>query len=342
MTRMSRRDRPALLRGAAVGALAVLTLTTAACGGQNKSASSDAPAACTGGEAKAITIAYQPGLGYANLRMIKADKALEKELPGVAINWKELNSGAAIRDGVIANEIQVSSGGLGPFIIGRGAGVKWKTITVLNQMGLNLMAMKPEIQSVKDLQGKGKIAMPGPDSIQSVVLRKAAKEQLGNAKALDSQILAMGHPDGVQALVAGQVDAHLTSPPFQDQEKQKGAHVVLKSYDVFGPHTFNAVYATSEFTACNPKFSPALIKSLKAANDEINNNTDQAAAKLATEMGLSADSIKPQLKGEGTQFTVTPKGFEDFAKFMKESGLVRTDMTKADMFFDNEATQGGS
>ncbi|WP_375001560.1 ABC transporter substrate-binding protein [Aeromicrobium sp. CTD01-1L150] len=295
-------------------------------------------------EASSVTIAYQPGLGYANLLLVQANEDLEEALPDIDITWRELNSGAAIRDGTLAGEIQVAAGGAGPFIIGRGAGMQWKMISALNSMNLQLMTMDPGIRSLEQLQGDGSIAMPGPDSIQSIVLRKAAQDELGDPRALDSQIIAMGHPDGMQALIAGQLDAHLTAPPFQQQEAGQGAHALVDSYDVFdGPHTFNGVYAMEDFVECNPDVAPALIEALEAANEEIATDPDSAAGKLTGAIGdMDAAEISAELTTEGTEFTTGPIGLGLFASFMEETGLIRERLTTEDLFFENDATEGGT
>lgn len=298
---------------------------------------------CSGG-LDTLNVAYQPGLGYANLRLVKAKKMLEKELPGVKVSWRELNSGSAIRDGTMTGDIDIAAGGVGPFIIGRGAGVKWKMISALNSMNLQLMVKSRTVKSLHDLKGDGKIAMPGPDSIQAIVLKKGAQEKLGDPRALDPQILAMGHPDGVQALLAGQIDAHLTSPPFQGQEAKSGAHDILNSYDLFGgSHTFNGIYAMEDFAACHKKVAPALMKTLDAANKEIKNDTPSAARVLSKEIGgMTPKEISEQLTEDRTTFTDKPRKVTAFADFMHDIGLIRDRLTTKDMFFENAATKGGN
>ena len=303
----------------------------------------DSGSACGGGDNE-LSIAYQPGLGYANLRLVKAEKLLEEELPGVDITWRELNSGAAIRDGTMSGDIDIAAGGVGPFIIGRAAGVDWKMISALNAMNLQLMVKDEGVNSLEQLQGDGKIAMPGPDSIQAIVLKKGAKEEFGDARALDAQILAMGHPDGVQALTAGQIDAHLTSPPFQQQEADEGAHDLLNSYDLFGgAHTFNGVYAKEEFADCRPEVPEALLKTLGDANTRIAKDPAESADILSREIGgMEPDAVERELKAEGTQFTERPINVTAFADFMYEEEIIADELTADDMFFDNAATTEGN
>ena len=85
---------------AAVFAATLLTGVLAACG-----------AGADDGPADTITIGYQPGLGYATLLIIKEQKTLEKALPDTEITWQELDSGGALRDAVIAGDVQVASMG---------------------------------------------------------------------------------------------------------------------------------------------------------------------------------------------------------------------------------------
>ena len=330
--------RPTFSRRSAVrGVLAalstgVLAVAAAGCGGGSG-----------GGATDSITIAYQPGIGYAPLLIAKQQRLLEKKFPQKKITWRILNSGAAIRDGMLSKNVQVGAGGIGPFIVGFGNGLPWKIVIGLDNANLALMAKS--YGSLAEIKGKGKIAMPGPDSIQAVVLRKAAKDKLGDAKALDSQIVSMGHPDGLQGLVSGQLAGHLTAPPFQEQEGKEGARPIVKSYDVFGEHTFNSVYVLDAFYKSNPDFIKAMQDAVASSVKLLESNPDQAAQVLSQETGgkVSAAEMKEQVSSDDITFSTKPVGFMAFAKFMRESGLIKkVPDSAASYFFDSEFTKGGS
>lgn len=328
-SKVRKRAVLAVALGAALG-------LSACGGGAGGSASADCQPADT------VRIAYQPGLGYASLLIAKHEKTLEDALSEVKITWQEMNSGAAIRDGIIGDNLQVGAGGIGPFVVGLDAGVDWKVLSGLNNMSLYLNAMDSKIQSLEDLKGAGSIAMPAPDSIQSVVLRKAAEEQLGDAKVLDSQIVSMGHPDGVQALIGGQLAAHLTSPPFQAQELDEGAHKLLESYDLFGEHTFNSIFTKTSFAECNPEVVDALVTAVADANGMLTDEPEKAAAILSQEMGLPEDEVLAQITADGVKFVNTPSGFGTFAEFMQSIGMIKEVPATEDMFFETEATTDAS
>lgn len=322
-------------RSAAAGLATVLVFSLASCAGTSEGDSK------TG----SVTIAYQPGLGYAPLLIAKEQGTLEKALKGKKIIWKQLASGSAIRDGMIANEIQVGAGGIGPFLVGWSSGVDWKVLGALNNMNLRLMVKDPKIQSLRDLAGRGKIAMPAPDSIQAVVLKRAAQKELGKATELDKQIVAMDHPSGVQALLSGQIDGHLTSPPFQDQEAQKGAHALAKSYDYFGEHTFNSVFLRQGYAAKNEEVVKALQQALTDSMHLLNSDQQRAAELLSKESNgkYTQQQMLEQIKAPDVKFTTRPQGFMEFARFMKEIDLIKkTPSNAADLFFPSDLTRGGS
>lgn len=333
MMSLTRKMRTSL----AVGVTAVMAMGLASCGGDG---GGSAAGECT--PTDKLAIAYQPGLGYANLLMAKQQKTVEDALPDVDVSWQEMNSGSAIRDGMISDNLQVGAGGIGPFLVGLDAGVDWGVFSGLNNMSLYLNTMDPKIESLADLKGAGSIAMPAPDSIQSVVLRKGAEEQLGDGKALDSQIVSMGHPDGVQALIGGQIAAHLTSPPFQAQEIEEGATKLLESYDLFGEHTFNSVFTKSEFAECNPEVIEQLVTIIADANEMLTNEPAQAAEILSKEMGIPAADVEEQITSEDVEFIGTPSGFGAFAEFMQSIGMIKEVPATEDMFLDTEATADAS
>ncbi|TDC51679.1 ABC transporter substrate-binding protein [Actinomadura sp. KC345] len=300
-------------------------------------------AGAAGASSDDITIAYQPGIGYAPLLVAKEQGTLEKKFPDKKITWRVLNSGSAIRDGIVSRNIQVGAGGLGPFIVGASNGIPWKIFIALDNANLQLMSKTAG--SLAELKGAGKIAMPGPDSIQSVVLRKAAAAQLGDAKVLDKQIVAMGHPDGLQALLSGQIAGHLTAPPYQMQALKSGARSIVRSYDVFGEHTFNGVYTTVDFHKGNADFIKGLQAAVASSVKMLEDDPDQAAALLSKETGgkESAAELKEQITRDDITYSTKPLGYLRFAQFMKEVGLIeKTPAKPADYFFDNQYTKGGS
>ncbi|PSL00630.1 NitT/TauT family transport system substrate-binding protein [Murinocardiopsis flavida] len=307
-----RTTGPAARRGlAALASAVVLCTALAACN-----------PGLSGRELDTISIGYQPGIGYAPLLLMRQERVLEERFPDKEFEWRELNSGAAIRDGAISGEIQIAAGGIGPFIVGYGNGVPWKVLVGLDDANLRLMSMDAE--SLADLKGSAKIAMPGPDSIQAIVLRKAARDELGSAGAFDSQMVAMGHPDGMQALISGQMGGHLTAPPFQERLTKEGANTVVQSYDVFGEHTFNSVYVLEPFYGANTEVVHAFRDEVADSVERLRDDPKGTAPELAAVMGggVTAAEVEEQITSDDISYTTRPRGFMEYARFMQEIGLV--------------------
>ena len=306
------------------------------------------PGSAPAQEATTIRIAKQPGLGYLGLIVMREKKLIEKYAPGVQVQWNELTSGPAIRDAIVAGQLDVGSGGVGPFIQAWDKGVKWRAAAALNDMPLYLNTNKPEISSLKDFGPGDKIALPAPLSIQHITLQMAAEKELGNPKALDGNIVAMAHPDGTQALLArADIVGHFTSPPFQyNQLKEPGIKRVLNSYDVLGgPHTFNLVFMTEDFKNKNPKLYKAFVDALTEAMDLTNKNPEDTARLFveAEKVRNTPEEILGQMKAEGVRFTMVPNGLMKYAEFMKRTGVTeKLPGSWKDLVFDNIQGEAGS
>jgi NitT/TauT family transport system substrate-binding protein len=169
-----------------------------------------------------------------------------------------------------------------------------------------------------------KIGMPGVDSIQAIVLKKAAEKAFGNAHALDTDIVSIEHPVGVQALLHGQLTAHLSSPPFQFEEVAAGGHIILRSYDLFGESTFNSVFTTDRIAAEYPQLVEAMSRDLIEATAFINAHPKETAEILSADAHgkPAAEEFLGWMTRPGVRYTTTPHGFGAYAEFMHAIGLL--------------------
>lgn len=271
-----------------------------------------------------LTIAIQPGIGYGNLLVMKYQKVLEKKYPGTTFNFPVLTNGDAIRDGIISGTIAIGCGGSGPFLIGWDRGVGYKLIGGLNLMDLWMVSRNPAIKSLKDIKPGMKIGMPSPDAIQAIALRMGCQQQLGNAKALDTNIIAIQHPLGLVALKNGQLDAHMSSPPFQFEEVADGGHVVFRSWQATGRMTFNCTYTTDAFADKYPDFVHYFAAQLGRATDYIRHSPGGFADILMQDSGgkVAAGRYLGWLREPGLEFSTVPRGFVKIAAFMKDIGML--------------------
>jgi ABC-type nitrate/sulfonate/bicarbonate transport system substrate-binding protein len=131
----------------------------------------------------------------------------------------------------------------------------------------------------------------------------------------------MDHPDGMQALLAGQIDAHFTSPPFQFQEKNRGARVLGRSYGYFGAHTFLGAVVTTKFYGEYTSFSNQLYRDIAAAIKLIRTNPQKVATILQQDAGGNPTwrQFKQWIGNAAITYTTRPRGLMRTATFMKRT-----------------------
>lgn len=276
-------------------------------------------------EAPTMRLAVQYGLGYAPLTIAQEKGFFERYLPGVEIEWKQFGSGGAIREALIAGELDAGVMGIPPFLIGWDKGAAWKVASGVCVMPLGLQTYRDDIQTLSDFDPGDKIAYPSPGSIQHILLSMAAEKQLGDATALDDLGVAMAHPDGASALLSQKdIAAHFTSPPYIFQElSDPSIHQVVDGTEAFGTEfTFLVAVATQSFHQENPQGYSAFVLGLADAIAFINEAPEEAAAILAPTFDLDDETTLEYLTWQGMNYTTTPYGLLGFALFMKEAGYV--------------------
>jgi NitT/TauT family transport system substrate-binding protein len=302
--------------------VALVAGAVAACGGAASPAAPASPGAIKAPDS--LVIAYQPGIGYAPLLIVRQQRMIERDFPDTKVRFQLLSNGDAIRDGIIAGQIQVGAGGVGPFLVGWAKGVDYQLIASMDQMDLWLNARDTRVRSVRDLEPSMRVASPAIDSVQAIAFRKAVANQLGDAHRLDSTLVAMSHPDGVQNLLSGSIAAHYTSPPYQFQEVDRGAHTIAHSYDAFGPSTFNSAFTSRRFYDQYPQFTEKLYGYLLEADRMIHSDPAATAGLVAAADGSPGLAAQYQdwMTRPGVSYGTVPGGFLKYAQFMKSIGFI--------------------
>ncbi len=169
-----------------------------------------------------------------------------------------------------------------------------------------------------------KIALPGLDAIQAIDLRRGAEMQLGNAHALDPNLVTLEHSLAMQALRTGQVTAHFSAPPFQYEEEASGAHSVFMTGVVMGTQSTSAAVAAQLLYDQYPKFVTAFYQALVKETKFVTTQPAQAAAILSADAGgtPSAADFARWLTRKDVVFETTPRGYLKHAEFMKSIGLI--------------------
>lgn len=287
-------------------------------------------------EEKTITIAYQGGVGYAPVHILEAKELIEENYDGdVNVEFVKLDSGAAINEGIIGGTIDIGCMGLGPAVAGVAAGIPYKVISNLCSQSHGLMSNDPEITSLADITSEDKIALVNTGSFQHIVLAMAAEQELGDAHALDNNIQAMSHAEGMAALESGTVKLHLTSSPFIYQERANENYTELTEINEVWPsgNSFLVAMASASlaedtelFDAVNAAFGQAI--------DFINENPEETAEIESEYLDLDLETVTSYLEEEDCQFFSELRGAETIADFMYRAGFIENEVSMDDFKYE--------
>ena len=286
-----------------------------------------------------VTIAEQYGLAYAPLQIIKAKAIIEKKVPGIKVNWIKLGNTTAIREAVLGGRVDIGFMGIPPFLIGWDKGMKWKIFTGLSKATIGLVTWKDNINSLRDLKPKDRIALPQPGSIQHILLSMAAEKYLGKSDYFDNQLVTMKHPDGMNALLSKRdISAHFTSPPYIMMElSEPGMKLILDGKEAMGgDFTFIAGMVTDRFSTTNPEILSVIRAAITEADNIIENNPDKAVAILKNNYSISETNLFSYLTDGSLVYSTEIKGLQKFLSFMKDKDYINKIPENLDEIFINQ------
>lgn len=288
---------------------------------------------------QSITIAEQFGLAYAPLQIMKELKLLEKNQPGTMVDWKQLGNTAAIREAMLATEVDIGFMAIPPFLIGWDKGMEWKIAGGLSSSPVGLVTNRKDVSSIKDLGSKDRIALPQPGSVQHILLSMACEKEFGDSHRLDNLIITMAHPDGMNALMAKtDVTAHFTTPPYLTGElKSKENKLILSGTEAMGGEfTFIVGVTTNSFHDGNPEGYKAFLKALEEAIAFINTNKEESVEILSNAYNISKEEVEEYLDIQGVAYGTKVQGIDKFSEFMKRNEYIsKTPVSKTDIMWDD-------
>lgn len=312
-----------------------LVLSLAACG--NSSASSGESS-----ETVTLNIAYQYGLAYAPLIICKENGLIEKyykEATGKTVNvvWNQMSSGADINVGIASGSIDVGFMGIAPAITGIANSVGYKIFTSLSGQEHGLMTNDAGITSLGDLIGSSdQIALVNIGSIQHIILGLALEANGYDAHALDSNLVAMKHPDGMTSLESGNIACHLTTNPYIYKERENDSlHELEEVKEVWSKdRSFIVGVASETLNGSNPELYTAVCSAISEAIDTINSDFE-AAAKITCE--YDGNSYEDELTYmQAGNYSTETNGIFELAQFMYKNAFIEKEFTSySELVFEN-------
>lgn len=288
----------------------------------------------------------QYGVSYLPLMMIEEEKLLgaalaEQGAPRIELRLQRVSGSTAVNEGLLAGTADMGVMGVPSLLIiaekTRG-GVKGVAGCSSLPMVLNTVADR--IKTIADFTPQDRIATPANTSPQNICLRMAAEKLLGDPKKLDTNVVALPHPDAMAAMLAGtEVTAHFTNAPFaQFEADDKRVHRVLSSDDVLGKaSTFVLLAGNGRFVDQNPKVAAAMVQAMGTAIGRIKADPKRAAElylKQEPSKSMNTDYVARILKDPENVFSVAPGGVMAYADFMQRTSQLKSKLAKwQDVFF---------
>ncbi len=280
---------------------------------------------CQPREPQSLRIALQYGLAYAPLIVAKEKGMIEANLSDKTVTWLQLANSAAIRESMLAGELDVGYMGIPPFLIAYDKGVDWQIFSGLSQAPLALMSNDQTIETLADFTAEQRIATPQPGSIQHILLMMAAQRELGDAHYFDDQLASLKHPDALTMLLSSdQIVAHFASPPYVFMEGDAGMKSVLDGRTAFGGDFSFIVGVAYRPGRADDQDLAAIRAALIEANRFIDQNRDETVAILGQYFDVDAAVLSDYLYQTDMVYGNDIEGTQIFIDFMRAVGYLTT------------------
>lgn len=315
-----------------------------------------APAAARA-EANELRLGIQFGLIYLPITIAAEQGLIEKNAKALGIKdlkvtLNRFSGSTAVIDAVMSGNIQLGAYGLPGLLIAWDKTQGHQDVRGLGAIGITAFVVvtnKDNIKSLKDFTDQNRIALPATNSPQAIILKMAAAKLYGpdHYTHFDTMMVALPHPDAANALLSGQIDGYVSTPPFQQMVlRDKRIHAVARSRDFTGGQDATGVIlgGNKKFSDDNPKLAQATYLGLEDAMAFIHTHTEQAAdIYIASEKSkLPKADVETMLTDGSTTFDIRPHGLKQFADFMLKVGMLRkAPKDWKDTFFPVAYPKGG-
>lgn len=261
----------------------------------------------------------------------KSQQLLEKELApyGVTAEYKQFLAGYLMTEAMAAGELDIAAVMGSTSAITSAAG--GRDLVIIGAYGsapkgfaLVVKADSP-VQELSDLIGK-KIALPVGTEVHYLLAKLLEREggSGGEGYSLDDvSIVNMLVPDGVNALLAGQVDAAMVVEPVLTRLQSQGKiRVIADGEGVFPGQTL--ITASGQFVREHPELVKAYLRAHKAAIAYMQENPDEVIELVAAETDLPVPIVekifpKYTFAPELTEETIA--ALVDTERFLFEEGI---------------------
>ncbi|MDO5831441.1 MAG: ABC transporter substrate-binding protein [Methanobrevibacter sp.] len=280
------------------------------------------------GSGDTVTIGYLPSDHDAALFVADAQGQFASN--GIKTELVQFNNGGDLMTAMASGDVDVGYVGITPVLASIQKGVPVKVISAAQTDGSGLVVSKNSgISSVQDLAGKS-IATPGEASIQYMLLQYYLEQNGMSLK--DLKVSSMN-----DALKTNKIDGMITFEPYVTIAEKNGATVLAGSQDILPDHPCCVVVASDKFLEEHPNETNTILKIHENATDFINNNSDEAASMIPSDIVSDVEVEKvaissfPFISGLDDSFK---QDVMDFMNLEVDLGVLKEPISQDKIFWD--------
>lgn len=282
---------------------------------------------------ESVNIGYLPSDHDAALFVADAQGQFASK--GINTKLVQFNNGGDLMTAMASGDVDVGYVGITPVLASIEKGVPVKVISAAQTEGSGLVVSKDSgINSVNDLSGKS-IATPGEASIQYMLLQYYLEQNGMSLK--DLKVSSMKVPSMNDALKTNKIDGMITFEPYVSIAEKNGATVLAGSKDILPDHPCCVVVASDKFLDEHPNETNTILKIHENATDFINNNTDEAASMIPSDIVSDVEVEKvaissfPFISGLDDSFK---QDVMDFMNLEVDLGVLKGPISQDKIFWD--------
>lgn len=282
-----------------------------------------------------VAISYEPQLGA---QLTVADKQGFFKAQGLDVTLKPFPTGAAMKEAVVAGQLDVAVMGDPPALtIGAAGGPAHVVAQQANISGVQAIVASMAVKTPKDLEGKkvGYIKGSTPEALFTTF----AKTYGVNASKV--QLLTMGQPEMVAAMATGSVDAVVLTGPFVQQAAKaaKGGGWIMSTATTSylpgreGPKKLIAVYGlvvmNDNFLKKDPDAAKRFLAAMAQATDFVNADRAKAVKIHAAASNIPEEEVERTMSLTTYQMFLNQELLDDLknnARFLYSVDALKTDV----------------
>jgi NitT/TauT family transport system substrate-binding protein len=282
---------------AKLGLIAVLALLlavlVAACGDDDDDEGTEAGAEGSG-EVTEVAIGTQPWIGYGPF-WIADDQGFDTD-NGVDIRLVNFSTDQDLESGFASGKFQAANNANNTMIRLADLGLDFKMV-LMEDFSLEadaVVSCDPEIQSVDDVEG-AKVAFE-EFSVSDVLFRYALGQTEVDFDSIDYTPIPAS--DAGTAAVAGRVDVAVTYEPYLQAAVQEGENCEVIYTAAERPGLISdGLAVNTEFAEEDPEAVVGVLRAWGDAIDYYNENTEEAQAIIAENVGEKPDALEASFEG---------------------------------------------